>query len=83
VHHVLGRHGRIIDVPADALIVPASGGSDPTVLTPWIRSLAHRAARDAGDVSLNLAVEAALSALEPVVAGLVERAKNAATEEGR
>jgi len=67
--------GRFSRIPADALIVPAADGSDPQVLTPAIRSIAHRAARDVGvHATVNTAVEAALSALEPVLAGLAAAA---------
>lgn len=80
VHHVGGTHGRIIDVPADASIA-AADGSDPVVLTPAIRSMAHRAARALPVTATpGQAVEAALSALEPVVAGLLKIAEGAGHE---
>lgn len=65
----------VYDFPANASVAPADG-PDPVVLTPALRSLAHRAARDLPPHSTPAeAVEAALSALEPVVAGLVEQAR--------
>lgn len=76
-------NGEKYALPGVVPVFPADG-SDPVVLTPAIRSMAHRAARALPDTATpGEAVEAALSALEPVVAGLIEQAgRPSVTPEG-
>jgi hypothetical protein len=75
-HVVRAADGRLLALDDDVWSVVPTDASAPTVLTPALRSVAHRAAREAGDLApLNTAVEAALTALEPVVAGLVAQGR--------